>query len=200
MENTMRTKIRSVVAGTALIAASVASGQSPRQAPIFDLGGAIGWLNSVPLSGKSLRGKVVLIDFWTYTCINSLRPLPYVKNWAAKYKDAGLVVIGVHTPEFSFEHERPNVEWATRTFNIVFPVAIDSDYNIWQAFHNEAWPAQYIVDGKGEIRYRHYGEGEYAQMERVIQKLLKENGAAGFDENTVSVSGTGTEAAPSNDE
>ena len=101
----MRTKIRSVVAGTALIAASVAAGQSPRQAPIFDLGGAIGWLNSAPLSGKSLRGKVVLVDFWTYTCINSLRPLPYVKSWAAKYKDAGLVVIGVHTPEFSFEKE-----------------------------------------------------------------------------------------------
>ena len=138
----------------------------------------VGWLNSGPLNAKSLRGKVVLVNFWTYTCINSLRPMPYVKSWAAKYKDAGLVVIGVHTPEFSFEHERPNVEWATRTFNIGFPVAIDSDYNVWQAFHNEAWPAQYIVDGKGEIRYRHYGEGEYVEMERVIQKLLKENGAA----------------------
>lgn len=126
--------------------------------------------------------------------------MPYVKSWAAKYRDAGLVVIGVHTPEFSFEHERPNVEWATRTFNISFPVAIDSDYNIWQAFHNEAWPAQYIVDGKGHIRYRHYGEGEYVEMERVIQKLLKENGAADFDENTVTVSATGAEAAPSVDE
>src|SRR5271157_2881712 len=111
-----------------------------------DLDGAIGWLNSAPLNRKSLRGKVVLVNFWTYTCINSLRPMPYVKSWAAKYKDAGLVVIGVHTPEFSFEHERPNIEWATRTFNIAFPVAIDSEYNIWQAFHNEAWPAQYIVD------------------------------------------------------
>jgi hypothetical protein len=142
----------------------------------------------------------VLVNFWTYTCINSLRPMPYVKSWAAKYKDAGLVVIGVHTPEFSFEHERPNVEWATRTFSIGFPVAIDSDYNIWQAFHNEAWPAQYIVDGKGEIRYRHYGEGEYVEMERVIQKLLKENGAANVAEDTVSVSGAGAEAAPSNDQ
>src|SRR3984893_4408918 len=165
-----------------------------------ELDGAIGWLNSVPLSRKSLRGKVVLVNFWTYTCINSLRPMPYVKSWAAKYKDAGLVVIGVHTPEFSFEHERPNVEWATRTFNIGFPVAIDSDYNIWQAFHNEAWPAQYIVDGKGQIRYRHYGEGEYVEMERVIQKLLKENGATGIGDITVSDSGTGIEAAPSNDE
>jgi hypothetical protein len=106
----------------------------------------------------------------------------------------------VHTPEFSFEHERPNVEWATRAFNIGFPVAIDSDYNVWQAFHNEAWPAQYIVDGKGQIRYRHYGEGEYIEMERVIQKLLKENGAANVAEDTVSVSGVGAEAAPSNDQ
>lgn len=174
--------------------------QSQRPASMPDLGGAVGWLNSSPLNAKSLRGKVVLINFWTYTCINSLRPMPYVKSWAAKYKDEGLIVIGVHTPEFSFEHERPNVEWATRTFNISFPVAIDSDYNIWQAFHNEAWPAQYIVDGKGQIRYRHYGEGEYAEMERVIQKLLKENGAASLDENTVSVSGTGVEAPPSNDQ
>jgi thiol-disulfide isomerase/thioredoxin len=174
--------------------------QSQRPASMPDLVGAVGWLNSGPLNTKALRGKILLVNFWTYTCINSLRPMPYVKSWAEKYKDAGLVVIGVHTPEFSFEHERPNVEWAARTFHISFPVAIDSDYNIWQAFHNEAWPAQYIVDGKGQIRYRHYGEGEYAQMERVIQKLLKENGAAGFDENTVSVSGTGVEAAPSNDE
>ena len=165
-----------------------------------DLGGAVGWLNSGPLGAKALRDKVVFIDFWTYTCVNSLRPMPYVRSWAAKYKDAGLVVVGVHTPEFSFEHERPNVEWATRTFNIGFPVAIDSDYNIWQAFHNEAWPAQYIVDGKGEIRYRHYGEGEYAEMERVIQKLLKENGATSIDENIVPASGTEIEAAPSNDE
>jgi thiol-disulfide isomerase/thioredoxin len=115
----MRDKISSVVAGTALIAASVAAGQRPRQVPIPDLGGAIGWLNSVPLSGKSLRGRVVLIDFWTYTCINSLLPLPYVKSWAAKYKDAGLVVIGVHTPEFSFEKERVNVEKAARNLNVI---------------------------------------------------------------------------------
>ena len=144
----MRTKISFIVAGTALIAAAVAVGQSPRQAAIVDLGGASGWLNSVPLSGKSLRGKVVLIDFWTYTCINSLRPLPYVKSWARKYKDAGLVVIGVHTPEFSFEKERVNVENAARNLNITYPVAIDSSYSIWRAFDNESWPAQYLV-GKG---------------------------------------------------
>jgi len=174
--------------------------QSLSPASMPDLGGAVGWLNSSALNAKSLRGKVVLINFWTYTCINSLRPMPYVKTWAGKYKEAGLVVIGVHTPEFSFEHEHPNVEWATRTFNISFPVAIDSDYNIWHAFHNEAWPAQYIVDGKGHIRYRHYGEGEYPQMERVIQSLLRENGSAALDENLVSVFGTGVEAPPGNDE
>jgi len=172
--------------------------QPPSSIP--DLGGAVGWLNSGALNTKALRGKVVLINFWTYTCINSLRPMPYVKSWAAKYRDAGLVVIGVHTPEFSFEHERHNVEWATRTFNISFPVAIDSDYSIWQAFHNEAWPAQYIVDGNGRIRYRHYGEGEYVEMERMIQKLLGENGAAGVDKNAVTVSGSGAEAAPSNEQ
>jgi thiol-disulfide isomerase/thioredoxin len=186
-----------IVAG---LVGAVLFSQSQRPAAMPELNGAVGWLNSSPLNAKALRGKVVLVNFWTYTCINSLRPMPYVKSWAAKYEDAGLVVIGVHTPEFSFEHERPNVEWATRTFNIGFPVAIDSDYNIWQAFHNEAWPAQYLVDGKGEIRYRHYGEGEYVEMERVIQKLLKESGATGIGDDTVSVSGTGIEATPSNDE
>jgi thiol-disulfide isomerase/thioredoxin len=186
-----------IVAG---LVGAVLFSQSQRPAAMPELNGAVGWLNSGPLTAKSLRGKVVLVNFWTYTCINSLRPMPYVKSWAAKYKDSGLVVFGVHTPEFSFEHERPNVEWATRTFDIVFPVAIDSDYYVWQAFYNEAWPAQYIVDGKGEIRYRHYGEGEYVEMERVIQKLLKENSAANVAEDIVSVSGAGAEAAPSNDQ
>src|SRR3984957_16598163 len=189
-----------VFATVAGLVGAVLFSQSQRPAAMPELNGAVGWLNSGPLTAKSLRGKVVLIDFWTYTCINSLRPMPYVKSWAAKYENAGLVVIGVHTPEFSFEHERPNVEWATRTFNIGFPVAIDSAYNVWQAFRNEAWPAQYIVDGKAEIRYRHYGEGEYVEIERVIQKLLKENGAANVAEDTVFVSGVGAEAAPSNDQ
>jgi thiol-disulfide isomerase/thioredoxin len=189
-----------IFATVAGLVGAVLFSRSQRQAAMPELNGAVGWLNSVPLTAKSLRGKVALFNFWTYTCINSLRPMPYVKRWAEKYKDAGLVVIGVHTPEFSFEHERPNVEWATRTFNIGFPVAIDSGSNVWQAFHNEAWPAQYIVDGKGEIRYRHYGEGEYVVIESVIQKLVKENGAGGFDESPVTAPGTGVEAAPSNDE
>jgi len=161
-----------------------------------DLDGAIGWLNSPLLSRKSLRGKVVLVNFWTYTCINSLRPLPYVKTWATKYKDAGFVVIGAHTPEFSFEHEPMNVENAVRTLNVTFPVAIDSNYRIWQSFNNQAWPAQYLVDAKGRIRYHHFGEGDYGEIERVIQELLKENGATGVDSATTSVSGVGIEAAP----
>jgi thiol-disulfide isomerase/thioredoxin len=164
-----------------------------------DLGGAIGWLNSAPLNGKSLRGKVVLVDFWTYTCINSLRPLPYVKSWAAKYKEAGLAVIGVHTPEFSFEKERGNVENAVRDLNVTYPVAIDSNYRIWQAFNNEYWPAQYLIDGKGRIRYHHFGEGDYGEFEHVIQELLRENGAVGLNETTVDVHGDGVEAPPGND-
>jgi thiol-disulfide isomerase/thioredoxin len=139
---------------------------------------------------------VVLVNFWTYTCINSLRPLPYVKSWAAKYKDAGLVVIGVHTPEFSFEHEPMNVENAARTLNVTFPVAIDSKTRIWQSFNNQAWPAQYLVDAKGHIRYHHFGEGDYGEIERAIQELLKENGATGLASGTTSVSAVGIEAAP----
>ena len=171
-------------------------GRLSDEGPLPDLAGAIAWLNSAPLSRKSLRGKVVLVDFWTYTCINSLRPLPYVKSWAAKYKDAGLVVIGVHTPEFSFEKDRVNVENASRDLKVIYPVAIDSNYAIWQAFNNQYWPAQYLVDGKGRIRYHHFGEGEYEEIEHVIQELLKENGATGLAASTVRVSGDGLEAAP----
>jgi thiol-disulfide isomerase/thioredoxin len=160
-----------------------------------ELEGAIGWLNSPSLQRKSLRGKVVLVDFWTYTCINSLRPLPYVKSWHAKYKDAGLVVVGVHTPEFSFERDRRNVEEASRTLHVLYPVAIDSEYKIWNAFKNQYWPAQYLIDARGRIRYRHDGEGEYVELERMIQNLLKENGATGIDGKTVTPLGEGVEAA-----
>jgi thiol-disulfide isomerase/thioredoxin len=164
--------------------------------PLPDLSGAVGWLNSPPLSSKSLKGKVVLVDFWTYSCINCLRALPYVEGWAAKYKDAGLVVIGVHTPEFAFEKERANVEKAVRDLKVNYPVAIDSDYKIWQAFNNEYWPAHYFIDGKGRIRSHHFGEGEYAESERVIQELLKENGAQLSSSAPISVAGAGAEAAP----
>jgi cytochrome c biogenesis protein CcdA/thiol-disulfide isomerase/thioredoxin len=170
------------------------------EGPMPDLSGAVDWLNSPPLGNKSLRGKVVLIDFWTYSCINCLRALPYAEGWAQKYKDAGLVVIGVHTPEFAFEKERSNVEKAVRDLKITYPVAIDSDYKIWQAFNNEYWPAHYFIDGKGRIRYHHFGEGEYGESERVIQELLKENGAQLSSSETTSaairVAGIGAEAAP----
>ncbi|HXE35923.1 MAG TPA: redoxin domain-containing protein [Verrucomicrobiae bacterium] len=175
---------------------STASAALLDEGPMPDLGGAVGWLNSAPLNRKSLRGKVVLVNFWTYTCINSLRPMPYVRSWAAKYKDAGLVVIGAHTPEFSFEHEPRNVENAVRTLNISFPVAIDSNYGIWRSFNNEAWPAQYLVDAKGRIRYHHFGEGDYGDIERVIQELLKENGATGLASDTTNETAVGIEAAP----
>jgi thiol-disulfide isomerase/thioredoxin len=165
-----------------------------------DLDGAITWLNSPPLSRASLRGRVVLVNFWTYSCINSLRELPYMKAWAAKYKDAGLIVIGVHAPEFGFEKERANVQNAVRDLNIQYPVAIDSSHRIWDAFNNEYWPADYFIDGNGRIRYHHFGEGDYGESERVIQELLKANGATGLDEGTVRISADGVEAPPSGDE
>ncbi len=166
------------------------------EGPFPDLSGAVSWINSSPLSAKSLRGKVVLIDFWTYSCINCLRALPYVEAWSTKYKDAGLVVIGVHTPEFAFEKERANVEKAVRDLKVTYPVAIDSDYKIWQAFNNEYWPAHYFIDGKGRIRYHHFGEGQYDESERVIQELLRENGAKSLSQDAVNVSASGVEAAP----
>src|SRR5580704_7651671 len=169
------------------------------QGSLPDLGGAIGWLNSPSLNTKSLRGKVVLVNFWTYSCINSLRELPYMKAWAAKYKDAGLIVIGVHAPEFGFEKERANVENAVRELNVSFPVPIDSDRRIWQAFGNDYWPANYFIDGNGRIRYHHFGEGEYAKSEHVIQELLREIGATGLNASTVRPSADGAEAPPSVD-
>jgi thiol-disulfide isomerase/thioredoxin len=188
-----------VVAATAAVLGSSGQGGRPVlvvQGRMPDLDGAAGWLDSSPLSRESLRGKVVLVDFWTYTCINSLRPLPYLRAWAEKYRDAGLVVIGVHTPEFSFEKERPNVERAVRDLQVGFPVALDPDYRIWNAFGNRYWPALYFVDAKGRIRHRYFGEGEYEEAERVIQDLLRENGAS-LDGSLVRVDGTGIEAPPS---
>ncbi len=181
-----------------VLAASAADNQQalPDEGPFPDLSGAVAWLNSPPLGSKALKGKVVLIDFWTYSCINCLRALPYVEGWAAKYKDAGLVVIGVHTPEFAFEKERSNVEKAVHDLKVSYPVAIDSDYRIWKAFNNEYWPAHYFIDGKGRIRHHHFGEGDYDESEHVIRGLLKENGAQLAASEAVSVSGAGAEAAP----
>jgi thiol-disulfide isomerase/thioredoxin len=164
-----------------------------------DFGGTVAWLNSAPVSSKGLRGKVVLVNFWTYSCINSLRELPYMKAWAAKYKDAGLVVIGVHAPEFGFEKNPANVKNAVFDLKVAYPIPIDSNHSIWQAFRNEYWPADYFVDAKGRIRYHHFGEGEYVKSEHVIQTLLKENGATGLDESTVRIAVDGAEAPPSED-
>lgn len=164
-----------------------------------ELSGAVAWLNSAPLTRGALRGKVVLVNFWTYSCINSLRELPYIKAWAAKYKDAGLVVIGAHAPEFGFEKERANVENAVRDLKVAFPVPIDSEHRIWNSFRNEYWPADYFIDAKGRIRYHHYGEGEYEKSERVIQELLGANGAKGVDMSLSRVIAEGAEAPPSDD-
>lgn len=169
------------------------------EGPMPDLNGAVGWLNSSPLSRDSLRGKVVLVDIWTYSCINSLRQLPYFESWAAKYKDQGLVVIGVHSPEFGFEKDQTNVERAVQDLKLTYPNAIDSRHGIWDAFNNEYWPADYFIDGKGRIRYHHFGEGDYEQSERIIQQLLKENGATRLDEAIGSQAGEGVEAPPSSD-
>ncbi len=159
------------------------------------LGGATGWLNSQPLTTAGLRGKIVLIDFWTYTCINWLRTLPYVRAWAEKYKAQGLVVIGVHSHEFAFEKNLDNVRRAAKGMKVTYPIAIDSDHAIWRAFKNEYWPALYFVDAQGRIRHHHFGEGEYERSERVIQQLLAEAGISGVGNELVSVDARGTEAA-----
>src|SRR6266705_1888512 len=180
------------------VVVAIASGAGDEgRMPDFD--GAVAWLNAAPMSSKSLRGKVVLVNFWTYSCINSLRELPYMKAWAAKYKDAGLVVIGVHAPEFGFEKNLGNVKNAVADLKVPYPNPVDSDHSIWRAFRNEYWPANYIVDAKGRIRYHHFGEGEYEKSERVIQSLLKENGAAGLDESTVRITADGAESPPGED-
>jgi len=151
------------------------------------------WLNSPPLSAAHLLGKVVVVDFWTYTCINWLRTLPYVRAWAQKYP-SHVIVIGVHTPEFPFERDIGNVRRAVQQMRIEHPIVIDSDYSIWRAFANQYWPALYFVDARGRVRQHHFGEGEYQASERTIQRLLKEAGVADVDEAVVSVEGSGFEA------
>ncbi|HWM28996.1 MAG TPA: thioredoxin family protein [Woeseiaceae bacterium] len=159
------------------------------------LSGATDWLNTPPLTTGDLRGKVVLIDFWTYTCINWLRTAPHIRAWAEKYKDQGLVVIGVHSPEFEFEKDIVNVRRAVSDLPVSFPVAVDSDHAIWRAFRNQYWPALYFIDATGHIRYHHFGEGGFVEAERVIQQLLDEAGAVGVSRELVMVRGDGIEAA-----
>lgn len=146
----------------------------PVEGLLPSLDGVVEWLNSAPLTAEQLRGKVVLVDFWTYSCINCIHTVPHVRAWAEKYKDQGLVVIGVHAPEFAFERKIDNVKEAVERFEIAYPVAIDNDYKIWRAFRNNYWPAHYFIDAKGQIRYHHFGEGAYDESEKVIQALLAE--------------------------
>jgi len=165
-----------VTGGAMMRAAGATASALPVEGTLPSLDGAVQWLNSPPLTAAGLRGKVVLVDFWTYSCINCLRTLPYTTAWARKYAPYGLVVIGVHAPEFAFERDIGNVKKAVHDLGIDFPVAIDNGYSIWRAFNNEYWPAHYFIDAQGRIRHHHFGEGEYAQSERAIQSLLAEAG------------------------
>jgi thiol-disulfide isomerase/thioredoxin len=166
----------------------------PSEGRLPGLDGATAWLNSPPLTADDLRGKVVVVDFWTYTCINWLRTLAYVRAWSEAYRERGLVVVGVHTPEFSFEHDADNVRRAAMEMRVDYPVAIDSDHLIWNDFGNRYWPAVYIADAQGRIRYHHFGEGEYDEGERAIQMLLREAGVEGVGGDQVAVAPDGFEA------
>ncbi|MGY3175292.1 cytochrome c biogenesis protein CcdA/thiol-disulfide isomerase/thioredoxin [Pseudomonas sp. TE12234] len=184
----------------ALPVADKAPGTLPVEGNLPPLSGAVQWLNSPPLDAQALKGKVVLVDFWTYSCINCLRTLPYVKAWAEKYRDQGLVVIGVHAPEFAFERDIKNVTQAMKDLGINYPVAIDNEFKIWRAFNNEYWPAHYFADAQGRIRYHHFGEGEYAESERVIQQLLREAGATKVSDGLINAKADGVQMAPDNNE
>ena len=167
----------------------------PVEGALPALTGATAWLNSPPLTAEGLRGRVVLVDFWTYSCINCLRSLPYVRAWAEKYRDAGLVVIGVHAPEFAFEKSLDNVKRAVRDLKVEYPVAIDNDYALWRAFDNHYWPAHYFIDAQGRIRFHHFGEGDYEHSEQIIRQLLAEAGKAAVGDGARSVRADGVQAA-----
>ena len=169
--------------------------QLPIEGTLPSLGGATGWLNSPPLTADGLRGRVVLVNFWTYTCINWLRTLPYVRAWAEHYKDHGLVLIGVHTPEFDVEHDLDNVRQAAKDLQVTYPIAVDNDYAIWTGFDNHYWPALYFADAQGQIRHHQFGEGDYEQSEMILQQLLTEAGISGISHDLVSVDARGVEAA-----
>jgi cytochrome c biogenesis protein CcdA/thiol-disulfide isomerase/thioredoxin len=172
----------------------------PVEGELPPLDGIGPWFNSPPLTREQLRGKVVLIDFWTYSCINCLRSIPYLKAWDEKYRKDGLVIIGVHAPEFAFEREPGNVANAIRDLGIRYPVALDNGYKLWRALHNNYWPAHYFVDAQGRVRYHHFGEGDYALSERVIRQLLAEAGHAPKDATMAEARGSGAEAAAASGE
>ena len=173
-----------------------AGGVLPDLGPAASLDGAVGWLNSPPLTMAGLKGKVVVVDFWTYSCINCLRSIPYVEAWAKRYGDQGLVVIGVHTPEFAFERQLDNIRKAVKDLGVTYPVAVDSDWTIWKAFKNSYWPAHYFIDAKGRIRHTHFGEGEYDQSEQVIRQLLAERNGAPVSGGLAQIKAGGVQAAP----
>ena len=179
----------------AMTSASQTTGKPVSEGAMPELSGATGWLNSKPLSRSSLRGKVVVLDFWTYSCINCLRAIPYVNAWYQHYKDSGLVIIGVHSPEFAFEKDTANVQQAVDKFRISYPVALDSNHAIWKAFNNKFWPAHYFVDAEGKIRGHHFGEGKYARSERTIRQLLTEAGARNLPDPLDDAAGQGVSAA-----
>jgi cytochrome c biogenesis protein CcdA/thiol-disulfide isomerase/thioredoxin len=181
--------------GAMMSARGASAGALPVIGKLPPLDGATEWLNSPPLTGDALRGHVVVIDFWTYSCINCLRALPYVKAWYEKYRDKGLVVIGIHAPEFAFEKDLKNVRREVKELGVTYPVAVDNDYKLWRAFGNEYWPAHYFVDASGNIRHTHFGEGEYDASERVIQQLLAEAGGGNMPTELVSATGTGAALA-----
>jgi thiol-disulfide isomerase/thioredoxin len=166
----------------------------PREGVLPSFDGATGWLNSPPLTAGELRGKVVLVDFWTYTCVNWLRTLGYVRAWAEKYRDQGLVVIGVHTPEFPFERDDDNVREAAKDMKVEYPIALDPYYAVWEAFSNRYWPAVYIADAEGRIRHHQFGEGGYEECERVIRALLRASGQEGVSDDIVTPALDGLEA------
>jgi cytochrome c biogenesis protein CcdA/thiol-disulfide isomerase/thioredoxin len=183
----------------AMMMSSHAAGKGAGQKTLPDLSGAVQWLNSAPLNRGQLEGHVVLVDFWTYSCINCLRTLPYIRAWANRYKDTGFIVLGLHTPEFAFEKDPDNVKRAIKELQISYPVPLDNDYAIWKAFSNQFWPADYLVDATGRVRYHHFGEGKYEETETYIQELLKESNAKLTFNGGTQVSGTGTEAPPDSD-
>jgi cytochrome c biogenesis protein CcdA/thiol-disulfide isomerase/thioredoxin len=202
LEQSLLDKLRpnqKTASGPSMTKQATPSEEANAELPVEDLmpslAGAQEWLNSPPLSLEALKGKVVLVDFWTYSCINCLRSIPYVRAWAEKYRDHGLVVIGVHAPEFAFERNVANVKNAIATLKIGYPVAIDNEYKIWRSFENEYWPAHYFIDGNGKVRHHHFGEGEYDESEQIIQKMLKDAGNKNVPTGIVSVNASGAEAA-----
>ncbi len=185
--------------GSMMMMSSTAPGAAAGPQMLPDLDGAIAWLNSAPLNRDRLQGHVVLVDFWTYSCINCLRSIPYVRAWAEKYKESGLIVIGVHTPEFAFEKDLDNVRRAVSELKIAYPVALDNDYKIWKAFSNSYWPADYLIDATGHIRFHHFGEGKYDESEQQIQQVLKEHNPQLAVNGLVKVAASGAEAPPDSD-